>query len=255
MKMQNFKNLVLVGLLCFSGFGCSMIESLRKSDGGNSSVGNTAPLANKSDDSKTSSATSPCSNKYNPVADGAKRNYKMSVGGKDANYVQRYTSGAANFTEEMTMGTLKVTHKWECTPEGLVAANPGSMMQSSDTNVEPKHISGVTLPNDSELQVGKEWTTVYQSNGKTAAGNTTSDVTLRNKVVSMDDEVKVPGGDFKAVKVEINVDVAMKMGGKSMDIPTIKTYAWFAPGVGLVKSQASVGGPIGNSTMEYVGDK
>lgn len=254
MNTPNLKTLAFVGILCFSGFGCSMIDSLRKPAGETSNTVNTAPATNTATDTKTSTAASPCMNKYNPVADGAKRNYKMSGGGKDAKFVQTYQAGASDFTEEMTIGSTTVKHKWECTPEGLVAANPGSVMDTANMQVEPRHISGVTLPNDSDIQVGKEWKTVYQATGKSPLGDISSDVTLNNKVVAMDDEVKVPGGTYQAVKVEVNLDVAMKIGGKSIPVPAIKSYVWFAPGVGMVKNKVG-DGSFGNSSMEYLGDK
>ena len=102
MNTLNFKNLVLVGALCFSGFGCSMIDSFRKPAGQANPVSNSSPAANSPTDAKTTAKASPCVNKYNPVADGSVRNYKMSVGGKDAKFVQTYQAGASDFTEEMT---------------------------------------------------------------------------------------------------------------------------------------------------------
>ena len=254
MNTLNLKNLALVVILCFSGFGCSMIDSLRNPAGQANQAANTAPATDTPVGSITAASTSPCVNKYNPVADGAIRNYKMSGGGKDAKFVQSYTTSASNFTEELTIGTTTVKHKWECTLGGLVAANPGSVMDTANMQIEPKHISGVTLPNESDIQVGKEWKTVYQATGKSPLGDISSDVTLNNKVVATDDEVKVPAGTYKAVKVEVNLDVAMKMGGKSIPVPAIKSYVWFAPGIGMVKNNVGEG-TFGNSTMEYLGDK
>ena len=76
-------------------------------------------------------------------------------------------------------------------------------------------------------------------------------VTLDNKIVALDEAVKTPAGTFKAVKVDIEIDADMKFGGSKMPVPKIKSAAWFAPDVGMVKSSGGIGG-ISNA-MEYAG--
>ena len=258
MKVTASKNLLLLIVLTIACFGCSVIDSLKKSVAeSNSKTVDAKPADNSSTAEKkteTSSDSAPCENKYYPVSDGAVKNYKMSLGGHDAKFVQAYKSGASDFTEEMTIGGITVKHNWECTKDGLVAANPGSMLDSKSLHLEPKLVSGVTLPNDGEIQVGKTWTTVYQATGKSPLGDVLANVTMTNKVTAMDDEVKVPAGTYKAVKVETNTEIEMKMGGTSYPVPAVKSYVWFAPNVGTVKNAAAEG-TFGNSTMEYAGDK
>lgn len=250
--MKNITLLSFIAVLCL---GCSAINKFRSGVAPESNNLSANSNSSSSPNSNQAAKASPCTNKYNPVADGAIKNYKMSGGGKDTKIVQKYTSGSSEFIEETTVGGTTVKHKWECTAEGLIAANPGSMMSSSAGQTEPKHISGVTLPTESEIQTGKEWTSVYQASGKTAAGNISSDVTIKNKIVAMDEEVKVPAGMFKAVKVEMIIDVSMKMNGGNVPVPQIKSHVWFAPGVGMVKNMVAPGSLGGGSGMEYSGDK
>ncbi len=252
MTFHNAKNLILLGSIGLLCLGCSAIDKFRSggTQEGNS-VSNISNSTTSSPSSNPVAKTSLCTNKYNPVADGAVKTYKMSAGGKDTRILTAYTSGTDTFVEETTFGGTTVKHEWKCTAEGLIAANPGSMMSSSAGQTEPKHISGVTLPKDSEIQIGKEWTTVYQSSGKSAAGNISTDVTIKNKIVAMDDEVKVPAGTFQSVKVEAIIDVSMKMNGSNVPVPQITSYIWFAPGVGMVKNIVAKGSLGGGSGMEY----
>ncbi len=252
LKPTRFFSLVVLLIACF---GCSAIDSLKKTIGetNKTAEANSSGSPANGGTTETASGASPCANKYNPVKDGAVKDYKMSIGGSDAKFVQQYEDGAAKFTEQMTIGKTTVRHEWECTGEGLIAANPGSMMNSPNMKIEPKHISGVTLPKDSEIQTGKTWTTVYQTTGTSPLGEVSSDVKLNNKVVAMDEEITVPAGTYKTVKVETNLEMQMKIGGKNIPVPPIKTYIWYAPGVGMVKNQ--IEGAFGNSRLEYTGDK
>jgi hypothetical protein len=50
----------------------------------------------------------------------------------------------------------------------------------------------------------------------------------------------------------MDIDADMKFGGKKMPVPVIKSAAWFAPDVGMVKSTGGIGGM--SNTMEYTGN-
>lgn len=259
MKVITSKNLFLLSVLIIACFGCSAIDSFKKSVEKNGSPTSETNTANGSTPAGNSSETVSvaCANKYAPVKDGKTMNYKMSLGGNDAKIVQQYTDGAANFTEVMTIGAITVTHSWECTSEGLIAANPGSGLDSQTMKLVPKYVSGVTLPKDDEMRVGKTWTTVYTETGTSPLGDVSANLTLNNKVTAVDEEVTVPAGTFKTVKVEINLELTdMKMGKTVVPKINVKSYAWFAPGVGMVKSEANTAafGVSGNSKMELKTD-
>jgi hypothetical protein len=252
MKTSILEKIGLLALLLVFGFGCSVVNSFRKQQKSGST--NTSPQS--SDKPTEAAAASPCQNRYHPVKEGRTINYEMnnSLGKSTAKIVQKYTPSEATFTEDWTFGKTEMKQVWQCTPEGIIAPNYGSMLNSYDLKVEPRRISGVTLPPEDELVVGKTWTAVYESKAQmpSGLGETVTNVTVNNKVVSLDDEVKTPGGTFKAMKVESNLDIATKFNGKNIPVPPIKTATWFAPDVGMVKSGLDES-QFGKATMEYVG--
>jgi len=87
-------------------------------------------------------------------------------------------------------------------------------------------------PYDSPLQVLK----LHQTGGK---WETTSSRNVRNGVMTLHgtnsvrgvEEVRVPAGRFKAVRV----DSCLSMNGQ----PPWKMTNWFAPGVGVVRDESS----------------
>lgn len=253
MKNSILEKIGLLALLCVFCFGCSVIDSFRKQQ--SNSTGNSSQTSDKP--ATETAAASPCQNRYHPVKEGGVMNYEMnsSLGKSKAKISQKYVPGEATFTEEWTFDKTDMKQIWQCTPEGIIAPNYGSTMTSYDTKVTPRRISGVTLPPENELVVGKTWTAVYESKAQmpSGLGETVSLITVNNKVVALDDEVETPGGKFKAMKVETDLDVATKFNGKSIPVPPIKSTTWFAPNVGLVKS-ALAESQFGKATMEYVGN-
>jgi hypothetical protein len=247
MKLSILKNIGALGLAAVFCFGCSPADSVKNQTPETSRTSDTA--SGKTSETTISSA-SPCANKFYPVVNGLKRNYNNTIGGKTTGTME-YKDGDANFTEVTSLKDTTVKHAWLCTDEGLTAANYGSAAEMKNMQVEPKHISGVTLPREDEIKVGKMWTTVYKATGTSPMGAIDMTVTINNKIVSLDDAVKTPAGTFNAVKIEMDIDADMKFGGKKMPVPVIKSAAWFAPDVGMVKSTGGIGGM--SNTMEYTG--
>lgn len=249
--LVKFGSLIAVGLFCF---GCSSIETAKNNVSATANQNAVKDAAASNEKAETASA-SPCENRYYPITNGKTKRYKNSNGAPDTLIGQEYTAGEAEFNEVLTIDTLTVKQIWRCTPEGLIAPNYGSGLDSPDMKLEPKHVSGVTLPKDSELQVGKTWTVIYKVTGDSQLGRVNGDVTVVNKVLSLDDSVTVPGGTFKAMKVAADLDVKMTMGKSTFPIPKIKSETWFAPNVGMIKSAPQqIGGAL-NNKMEYAGDK
>ena len=245
------KSILKIGSIAFAAafcFGCLSADTVHKPISETSK--NDDAASGKTSETTTSSA-SPCANKFYPVKNGVKRNYNNTIGGKTA-ITTEYKDGDANFTEVTSLKDTTVKHAWLCTDEGLTAANYGSAAEMKNMQVEPKHISGVTLPREDEIKIGKMWTTVYKATGNSQMGAIDMTVTINNKIVSLDDTVKTSAGTFKAVKIEMDIDADMKFGGKKMPVPVIKSAAWFAPDVGMVKSTGGIGGM--SNTMEYTGN-
>ena len=254
MKFLILKKVGAVGLAAVFCFSCSAIDSAKNQSFETSKTGNAA--GDKTADGKTSetvsSTSSPCANRFYPVANGLKRNYDNTVG-SDTLMTMEYKDGDASFTEVTTLKDITVKHNWLCTSEGLTAASYGSAASLQSMQIDPKHVSGVTLPREDEIKIGKTWTTVYKGTGKSDQfGAIDMTVTINNKIVALDDAVKTAAGDFKAVKVEMDIASDMKFGGNKMPVPVVKAASWFAPDVGMVKSTGSIGGVT--NTMEYTGN-
>jgi hypothetical protein len=246
MRISILKNIGVIGLATVFCFGCSSIDSV-KNQSSEPSKNKDAATSNTSE----AASSSPCANRFYPVKNGLKRNYDNTIGGKTA-LTMEYKDGDTSFTEVTALKDVNVRHVWRCTDEGLIAANYGSAAEMKNMQIEPKHVSGVTLPKEDELKVGKTWATVYHATGTSQQlGAIEMTVTLNNKIVALDDAVKTPAGNFKALKVEIEIDSDMKFGGKNMSVPKIKAASWFAPNVGMVKSTGGIGGM--SNTMEYTG--
>lgn len=245
MSITISKKIGAVALAAVFCFGCSAADSVKTQD---SEEAKNSPANNQT--SAAVSSSSPCANRFYPVKNGLQRNYNNTIGGKSTQTME-YKDGDAGFTEVTRLKDTTVKHVWRCTNEGLVAANYGSAGEMKNMQVEPKLVSGVTLPREDEMQIGKTWMTVYQATGTSQLGAVEMTVKLNNKIVSLDDTVKTPAGTFKAVKVEMDIDSDMKFGGQKMPVPKIKSAAWFAPGVGMVKSTGGIGSSP--NTTEYTG--
>lgn len=250
MNIKTLKNLCAVAILTVFCFGCSTVSNTNQN--AETSANENSAVTKTPETPETADSASPCANKYYPVKDGYQKNYKNSVGG-DTNQTIEYKDNGNEFTEVMTLKNVNVKQVWNCTNDGLVTANYGSWanMNNNSMKLEPKHISGVTLPNDDELQVGKSWTAVYKATGTSPLGAVDSTITINNKVVAVDDEVKTPAGTYKALKVETEIVSDMKFDDKKMPVPNVKTVSWYAPDVGMVKSTGGLGGMT--NTMEYTG--
>lgn len=245
MKSSFLKKAGVIGLATVFSFGCSLTDSAK------SPVSNSTQSGAPSGKGSTANSTE-CLNRYYPVKNGLQRNYKMSLGGTTSMKME-FKDGEDGFTEVTKVDDATINHVWLCTKEGFVAANFGSLGAMKNMDVEPKHISGATLPREDEIKVGRTWQTIYEANGSSKElGKIEMKVTLNNKIVSIDETVKTPAGDFKAAKIEMDVDADMKFGGKPIKIPKIKSAAWFAPDVGLVKTTGGIAGVP--STMEFTGN-
>lgn len=249
MKNSLLEKCGLLALLFIFCFGCSIVDSLKNQDSGSNDSSpqpESKPAAN---------IAASCENRFHPVKNGSVKTYEMNnpLGKSTAKVLQTYNPGDKFFTEEWTFDKTTMKQTWQCSDEGIIAPHYGATMSSNDVKVESQRISGVTMPPENEMTIGKTWTAVYESKAQmpSGMGETVSRVTVNNKIVSLDDEVKTAGGTFKAAKVEMDLDIVTKVNGKTISVPPMKTAAWFAPDVGMVKSGLT-DSKFGNATMEYV---
>jgi hypothetical protein len=134
------------------------------------------------------------------------------------------------------------------TAEYTNAAN----LSKANFKMETLESSGITIPKNWE--VGKKWTAEYKISAKLNAGAASSGangtIKIDNEIVSLDDKVTTPAGDFEAAKVVSNINMNLNITKPI----TMKMTNWYAPGVGLIKQTAD--SPFGKGvTVEYTGEK
>jgi len=149
MRISILKKIGTIGLATVFCFGCSSADSVNNQSA-------SAPKNKDATKNKTSQTalSAPCTNRFYPVKNGLKRNYDNTIGGKSSQTME-YLDGDASFTEVTVSKDTTVKHVWRCTDEGLVAANYGSGAEVKNMQIEPKHISGVTLPKENEIEIDK----------------------------------------------------------------------------------------------------
>jgi len=246
-----------LAMLSILTLGCSLLGEQASNE---NAAPATAPNGSPEASVKEETASGPCANEYYPIDPGVKRVYKStsSIAGTNTEITLSQSAPEGDtFTElrTLTSGTTVKT-PWKCTPEGLRIAEYQNVIDASKARfkMETVESSGTTIP--AEWNVGEEWGSDYKVNVKLNAGPVNTDATgtvkIKEKLVSKDDKVTVPGGNYDAAKVESSISITITYGGRTIPSPEIKLIRWYAPGVGLVKQQVT-NDVYGNETIEYAG--
>lgn len=254
-KINIYQSVALV-LLAVSLFACAAPKTGTNLNGSGAADEQAANVS-----SKKASGNQPnenaglCANEYYPLAATKKRSYKVS-GSAPAGYVLTQNENQGNsFSEQRDFASgEKVTSNWVCTEEGLRNAEFSSGVQFAGGNFKLDTLegSGITIPK--KWENGKQWTAEYKINMKLNAGGMSREmggsVKLINEIVSMNDKITTPAGDFEAAKVISETIINLSKGQPT----TMKMTNWYAPNVGLVKQE--VKSPFGGTqTVEYTGEK
>lgn len=183
----------------------------------------------------------PCGNPYYPVAVGISHTYATSTGTITSTITDISEDG---FTVTHTVASSTQTHEWECLPEGLVdLSNP--IGDAFETMVEgvtltgDTSVTGVTIP--ASISVGDKWTQTYLGtmNVQEYDGALDFSLTVNYSVVG-EEEVTVPAGTFKALKLNntLESDFILKTSGISMPLYNYSATgtSWVVENIGTVKS-------------------
>lgn len=196
-------------------------------------------------------ASSGCDNLYYPVAPGLTWFYN-AVGEASSTYTVTLANITdSSFTMVQTFDQLVNSTNYECTRDGLMAARySGLEMEQANIKVETLNGRGILIPAEDAWQVGKTWDASYDLIGTIAAsqgmsGTITGTVSMANEIVAKE-KVTVPAGTFDAFRVDTKMTQTMRMnlGGVAAPEPftiSMDTSSWYAPGVGLVKSESDLG--------------
>ncbi len=205
-----------------------------------------------------------CSNPYYPVVNGATWNYAGS-GGPNGNYSYTDTISevrADGFTVTTVIdNSVTTTQQWSCKPEGLTALQlPGFVtilaMQQLNATLQTSDIQGITLP--AAISPGDDWSYQLNLQGSIEADGIKADTNgeaVYNFTAGDTESVTVPAGTFDAMKINgvLTFDSTASISGFSLPVKiSLNTTSWWAPGVGMVKTQITgdmVGTAI-NDTIE-----
>jgi hypothetical protein len=205
-----------------------------------------------------------CSNSYYPVVNGATWNYTGS-GGPNGDYSYTDTISeirADGFTITTVIdNSVTTTQQWSCKPEGLTALQlPGFVtilaMQQSNATLQTSDIQGVTLP--AAISPGDDWSYQLNLQGSIETDGIKADTdgnAVYNFTAADVESVNVPAGTFDAMKINgvLTFDSTASISGFSLPVKiSLNTTSWWAPGVGMVKTQITgdmVGTAI-NNTLE-----
>jgi hypothetical protein len=139
---------------------------------------------------------------------------------------------------------------WQCTSEGLVEFGGGvlaSLSAASKVKIDILKNTGVSLPRS--LSPGDTWSQTTDLHMTSESLNGTGHWSGTFKAVGME-PVSVPAGSFNALRI----DGTLK--SESDPYPdlnlNVTESGWYAPGVGLVKSDGHIFGKTADYTYELV---
>ncbi len=201
-----------------------------------------------------------CANPLYPVVPGATWNYSMT-GDVTSDFTRSITDVKADgFTDQdiFSSGVTR-TGEWRCDNGALTALQPeaavsGSVQtQNLNAQFHTTQNSGVTLP--ANVRPGDTWTQNVTIEGTVPVGGQNADAknaAAINCTAAASESVTVKAGTFDAVRTDCKVDMQITITMNGVDVPTSlssTSTAWYAPGVGMVKTVTAVtSGP--GSTIE-----
>lgn len=145
-------------------------------------------------------------------------------------------------------GPTEISMVGECTAEG-VRMNMGGIQVKGAQGMEVKTVSqsGYSLAPASKLTAGSTWT--EESKNSMGGEGAPVQMSMTNKTVHKvigTEKVKVPAGEFDAVKIEGDIETVMSMEGPMAAMMPKqppqkgKSTTWVAKGVGVVKTEVSL---------------
>ena len=206
-----------------------------------------------------------CDNLFYPADSREVRGYKVTAHGATLPSVtyseQRNKLIFGSFSDHCDFSDgVKTDTDWSCTADGLVSsqyATPGVQRLNSAFRFDSIKSSRPAIPAADKWAPGHEWTTTYQVSGtQNAAGSqspekVTGTIEVQNQIVSPE-KVTVPAGSYDCMLVDSNIRSNLRIesatGASRPSLQSIRVSAWYAKGVGLVRSAFS--GDIGTGQEE-----
>jgi hypothetical protein len=202
---------------------------------------------------------SQCANPYYPITKGATWEYQLSGTSTDT-FVRSIPNVRENGFDDQDVFSSGTTRQgsWECQQGNLISLTPNSggaavLTEGVQAIYTIESSTGISFSADP--QPGQEWTqnAVYIGQESTNGVNiqTRNVMNLACKVIGVE-PVSVPAGDFEALKIDCSTDIAISISGTPAFNFTSASSAWYAQGVGMVKSSGSSNlGPIEVVLLSY----
>ncbi|MCS6908167.1 MAG: hypothetical protein RML93_09835 [Anaerolineales bacterium] len=200
--------------------------------------------------SPTAQATLPlptgqCQNEFYPVVQGATWQYQMSGVSSDT-FVRSITAVREDGFDDQDvfgMGTVR-QGSWACRAGDLIALTPGGgafvSAGTMQTNFTVESNQGISLP--ANPQLGQGWSQAIAYRGQSEMGGTsfkTRTFLERSCVAANFERVRVPAGEFEALRVDCSTKIDFSISDMSTFSVSETGSVWYASGVGMVKSSSS----------------
>jgi hypothetical protein len=194
--------------------------------------------------------SSACDNPLYPVVVGATWNYSLTGPLSDTftRSIAALTSDGFTDQDVFTSGAIRTGH-WTCESGNLTNLDPGDNLvtavvqtASSNTGFQTTAMEGVTMP--SGITSGTSWTQNFTIEGNQDLNGqqvASKNVTSFSCTATGEESVTVAAGSFTAMRVDCQTNITITITMAGMEIPTsiISTSsAWYAPGVGMVKTDS-----------------
>jgi hypothetical protein len=195
-----------------------------------------------------------CQNDLYPVVVGASWSYSFD-GTLPGSFIRSISALTADGFIDQDVFDSGVTRSgdWTCAAGSLTALDPGSgspdsaTVQSTgvDSTFQTTAMNGVTLPAD--VSAGTTWTQSFTIEGDQNIGGEiipSKNVTSYNCTAGNEESVTVPAGTFTGRRVECLTDMTITITMLGSEFPTNITStstAWYAAGVGMVKTESLLG--------------
>lgn len=200
-----------------------------------------------------------CANPYQPAAVGASWSYQISGLSSDS-FTRSITATRADGFSSQDVFESGATRSsdWRCAGGDLTDLSGGASVSAAgqDFAFQTKASSGISLP--AKLKPGIAWTQLVVLEGEQDAGGqkalTRNNVSVNCSAVKVE-TVSVPAGNFDALRLECltKMEILIVNGENSTPLSNFEfaSSAWYAPGIGMVKSQNS--GPGGETLIVLTG--
>ncbi len=184
-----------------------------------------------------------CANAYFPNAAGDKWEYSGSdsLSGEYSRTDTITNRLAGSFTEVTSVGNISYTIMYNCTSSGLTADNPiqqyaGVLLSSPDVPVSVKMTSntGISLP--SRINPGDTWQQIANFQATSTQLNINGRFVFDYTAVG-NENITVPAGTYNALRVDTTIRI--EVTALHVLAGTYTTTSWWAPEVGLVKSEGT----------------